>query len=104
MTVEKTLKEKLRNAIGHIGFGLLVMVPVGLVSAPWLGWFAQSLYWLGRERGDMEIQTGMDRHKDWWRGWNVLKWPEDPRRDLLAPVVVNGILAVVWTVAGGWNG
>ena len=38
MTVEKTLKEKLRNALGHIGFGLLVMVPVGPGVATDLAW------------------------------------------------------------------
>lgn len=90
------------NALGHVLFGLLIGVPVALISGnPFVGWAAQAFYFLGRERRDHEIKAGINPFKEWDRGWNVLQWSHDGQIDLAAPVLVNGVIAIVaWLVLG----
>ena len=97
----KTDEEKIQNAIGHTLFGLLIMIPLGLVTTPLVGWLAQAMYWLGRERRDQENLWGINPHSEWYKFWNVFKWEEDPRRDLIAPVLINGWFAFIWTILLG---
>lgn len=86
----------MKNALGHIGIGLIIMVPFAIAGHPWIGWACQSFYWLGRERRDHEIASRPDdlAHTGWYRGWNVLRWSYDGQKDLYAPVVA--VAAVVW--------
>lgn len=92
-----------KNALGHIGMGLLLMALFGLVAfaitrnvalSAWIGWAMQSAYWLGRERRDHEILHPEVAHGfAALRGWNLLNWSFDGRRDLLAPVLALAPLA-----------
>ncbi len=86
---------KLPNSVGHVLFGLLIGVPVALVTSPLVGWIAQSFYFLGRERRDREISAFLNPFTDWYKGWEIWKWTADNRTDLLAPVLVNGVIAAV---------
>ena len=93
---EVFLRSPIGNAIGHVLEGLLLMAAIGLVFGPLYGWAAQAFYFLGRERRDEEIAANLNPFLDWWRGWNILRWTEDGRRDLFAPLLVNGAIAIVW--------
>jgi hypothetical protein len=89
---------KLPNSVGHVLFGLLLGVPIALATAsPLVGWLAQSFYWLGRERRDRETSAGLNPFTEWYKGWDIWNWTADNRTDLLAPVIVNGIIALA-----GW--
>lgn len=84
----------LGNALGHILEGLIVGGIAALATqSPFVGWLAQSYYFLGRERRDHEVKAGLNPVTDWYRGWNVLTWSADGQRDLAAPVIVNGLIA-----------
>lgn len=86
---------KLPNAVGHVLFGLLIGIPIALVTwNPLIGWAAQAFYFLGRERRDHEIASGLNPFTEWWKGWNPLTWKHDGQIDLAAPVLVNGAIAV----------
>jgi hypothetical protein len=85
------LQSKLGNSLGHIFEGLIIVLILWPVSGnPLLAWVGQSLYFLGRERRDHEIKAGINPFTGWHRGWNVFRWGADEKRDLFAPVVVNG--------------
>lgn len=76
---------------------LSLAVPAWRLAFPaalWIGWLAQSLYWLGRERAQHEHRAGLDPHLDWWAGWNVLDWPLDARLDFALPALVNALVAL----------
>lgn len=94
------------NALGHIGMGLLLMVPFYSVAyllthnaalSAWIAWSMQSVYWLGREIRDHQIHEAA-RGNDITYGlrsllsFNLFAWNADGRKDLLAPVLVNGLL------------
>lgn len=113
MAFDPAAKAILRNMLEHIGLGLLLMA----VAAPlagwltgsastgvWIAWVLQCGFWWGHETRDNAI------HKQAAAGrppTNVeyigamLPWTFNPdgRRDLFAPVVVNGLLA--WMVLYG---
>jgi hypothetical protein len=94
------MKPETLNALGHIGFGLIIMALIGFpllavtswTHAAWIAWGAQAMYWLGRERRDHEIKDGLNPDTEWWKGWNPLTWSLDGRRDLFWPVVVNAVI------------
>lgn len=89
----------MRNALGHIGMGLLLMAPFCIAGHPWLGWACQSFYWLGRERRDHEVaHGGVCAHGlAALKCWNFIRWSRDGVKDLLAPVVANA--GVAWAVS-----
>lgn len=94
----------MKNALGHIGFGLIVMAVAGAlafaatrspVASAWIAWAVQSAYWLGRERRDEEIHVGLNPFTEWWKDWNVLEWSTDGKRDLFWPVAVNALIPII---------
>jgi hypothetical protein len=96
-----------KNALGHIGFGLLLVLPAAIVAyafthslttAAWIGWAVQSAYWLGRERRDHEIKAGLNPVTQWYQGWNPFAWSADGQRDLFWPVAVNALLPALVTL------
>lgn len=95
------MSPKATNALGHIGFGVIILALVGAASlaltrdlhlSAWIAWAVQSAYWLGRERRDEEIHAGVNPFTQWWTHWNVIEWTADGKRDLLFPVVVNALV------------
>jgi hypothetical protein len=51
---------------------------------------ANAAYWLGRERRDHEIKTGL-KDIDWNTGWNILKWSRDGQMDLVTGILGGAI-------------
>jgi hypothetical protein len=94
----------MKNALGHVGFGLILMAIFGAlalaatrnpVASAWIAWAMQCAYWLGRERRDEEILTAINPHTEWWKRWNILSWGLDGQRDLIWPVLVNVLVPIV---------
>lgn len=82
------------NSLGHIGFGIILMLVFGALAfavtrsvtrSAWIAWAMQCAYWLGRERRDYENSAPV-HPSDWWLGWNLLQWDN---ADLWSPIVVN---------------
>lgn len=103
--LEAFLRSPAGNNLGHIGEGLILMLPAGLAFGWLTVWLVQTFYFLGRERRDHEIAAGLNPFMDWARGWNIFNWSADEKRDLLVPIVVNGAVAALIVVFnnGGWR-
>lgn len=99
----------MKNAFGHIGMGLLLMLVFGLAAfavtrhpaaSVWIAWAMQCAYWLGREVRDHQIHEAA-RGNDITYGLRSLlafliwRWNADGRKDLLAPVLANALVPTV---------
>lgn len=105
----------MKNAFGHIGFGLLLLAIFASAafyftrdarSSIVIGWSMQSAYWLGRERRDEEIYqqargNAISHGLAVLKHWNIFFWTVDGRKDLLAPVIVLGLVVygALWCVS-----
>lgn len=67
---------------------------LALILALWTAWWAQALYWLGRERAQYERAALLDPYVDWNAGWNVFQWPSDGQSDLFLPIVANAVVVI----------
>jgi len=76
---------------------------LAVILAVWTAWWAQAMYWLGRERAQYERMALLDPYVDWWAGWNVFEWSWDGQLDLFVPVVANALLAMAVSLLLMWR-
>lgn len=101
-------KAIVRNALEHIGEGLLLMAVfapltiyvTGAVLGTWIAWALQAAYWLGHETRDQEIhlQVAAGRGLTSMESLSALlfwRYNADGKRDLLFPLFVNMLVPII---------
>lgn len=94
------MNERIRNCLEHAGLGLLIGFIVAVTTQSiFVGWLGQGLFWLGVEAEQHRRRLIIAGTPITWRTFYRLfyfhKWTLDSRWDFAAPVVGNGIIALL---------
>jgi hypothetical protein len=96
-----SLKEDIRNTIGHIVAALLVQVLISQVLHDlWSGAIAATLLFVGREHAQAEYRwievCGHGRRKEmpWWGGFDLRLWDRHAIMGVLGPAIATFTVAL----------